>query len=242
MTHSRHFLSTAAGLALLAAATVGPAGASDGAAKGAQGPVKLFQHVAVQETQQFQSATRGTDRSASDRPVVDRRDALVRRTQASLAQLGFEPGPVDGKLGPQTRRAIRAFQEERRLRPDGEVSATLLSAIASALRETRSAPTDEVEVTSSMPAPAPAVQPDAPVAAAEPAEAPSAGRTGGVRLIAAAEAAAPESGPSTATDAVAPAGEEYGLEDAIAESWTIMTSLSGAVVDMVQARFADATR
>ena len=44
----------------------------------------------------------------------------VRRVQERLAAAGFDPGPVDGAMGPRTRAALRAFQEARGLDPTGE--------------------------------------------------------------------------------------------------------------------------
>lgn len=39
--------------------------------------------------------------------------------QTSLKALGFDPGPLDGKMGPLTRSAIKAYQESRGLVVDG---------------------------------------------------------------------------------------------------------------------------
>jgi peptidoglycan hydrolase-like protein with peptidoglycan-binding domain len=44
----------------------------------------------------------------------------VRLAQERLAAAGFDPGPVDGAMGPRTRAALRAFQEARGLDPTGE--------------------------------------------------------------------------------------------------------------------------
>lgn len=53
----------------------------------------------------------------------------VLKAQAMLSRLGYEPGSVDGLLGPQTRRAIISFQNRNRLLRDGEVTPNLLSAL-----------------------------------------------------------------------------------------------------------------
>jgi hypothetical protein len=43
-------------------------------------------------------------------PLDDVPDEGVSGIQARLRNLGHDPGPIDGKLGPRTRAAIRAFQ------------------------------------------------------------------------------------------------------------------------------------
>ena len=46
--------------------------------------------------------------------------------QIILASRGFELGTVDGKVGPRTRAAIRAYQTSVGLVPDGYANAFLL--------------------------------------------------------------------------------------------------------------------
>ncbi len=46
----------------------------------------------------------------------------IRQMQESLARLGHDPGPLDGLIGPRTRRAIRAFESAKDLPVDGEAS------------------------------------------------------------------------------------------------------------------------
>ncbi len=43
-------------------------------------------------------------------PMAETPDRGVTGTQARLKNLGFDPGPIDGILGPKTTNAIRAFQ------------------------------------------------------------------------------------------------------------------------------------
>lgn len=47
--------------------------------------------------------------------------ALIKAAQAKLAELGFNPGPADGIMGPNTRAAIKAFQEKGNLPVTGEL-------------------------------------------------------------------------------------------------------------------------
>jgi lytic murein transglycosylase len=55
-------------------------------------------------------------------------DAL-KGLQARLAELGFAPGAADGKPGPRTRAALRAFQAARGLVPDGYADPALVERI-----------------------------------------------------------------------------------------------------------------
>src|SRR5262245_14070115 len=54
-------------------------------------------------------------------PLVGDLAAVQRR----LAELGYDPGPADGRAGPRTRAAIQAFQRDRGLVADGEPSPAL---------------------------------------------------------------------------------------------------------------------
>jgi N-acetylmuramoyl-L-alanine amidase len=46
--------------------------------------------------------------------------AHVKAIQRALKALGLSPGPIDGAYGPQTAAAVRAFQVDKGLVPDGE--------------------------------------------------------------------------------------------------------------------------
>lgn len=54
----------------------------------------------------------------------------VRAIQTALMQHGFDPGPLDGVLGPRTAAAVRAFQQRRGLVVDGIVGVATWSALA----------------------------------------------------------------------------------------------------------------
>jgi peptidoglycan hydrolase-like protein with peptidoglycan-binding domain len=45
----------------------------------------------------------------------------TQRIQARLKKLGYDCGAVDGVIGPQTEKAIKAFQKDNKLRIDGVV-------------------------------------------------------------------------------------------------------------------------
>jgi len=45
----------------------------------------------------------------------------VRQIQAALTNAGYNPGRIDGRMGRQTKDAIKAFQKANNLRADGKV-------------------------------------------------------------------------------------------------------------------------
>ena len=47
--------------------------------------------------------------------------ARVAAAQRALTRHGYDPGPIDGLMGPRTRAALRAFQAERGLAPHGQL-------------------------------------------------------------------------------------------------------------------------
>lgn len=72
-----------------------------------------------------QSAARKAD--AGSRHMTDR--STVKDVQARLGDLGYDPGPADGQMGPQTRAAIRAYQRDEGLTADGQITAKLVRRI-----------------------------------------------------------------------------------------------------------------
>ncbi len=53
--------------------------------------------------------------------------ATVRRVQTGLAELAYSPGEINGELTRQTRNAILAFQQDRKLPETGEISNELVA-------------------------------------------------------------------------------------------------------------------
>lgn len=62
--------------------------------------------------------------------VGPRAEQVIRTVQQSLIRLGYKIGAVDGSLGPETVRAIRAFEVEQRLGETGRVSGALVARLA----------------------------------------------------------------------------------------------------------------
>ncbi len=56
-------------------------------------------------------------------------DSHVRDVQQTLKQQGFNPGPVDGVMGPRTEQALRTFQQAHGLQASGSLDERTLSAL-----------------------------------------------------------------------------------------------------------------
>lgn len=54
-------------------------------------------------------------------PVASPRQTLIRQVQERLQAAGFNPGTIDGTMGPQTRDALRWFQNTKGLLATGEL-------------------------------------------------------------------------------------------------------------------------
>jgi len=55
--------------------------------------------------------------------------ARLRQVQERLQAAGFAPGPLDGRLGPQTRAALRHYQQRKGLRTTGSPDPQTLKAL-----------------------------------------------------------------------------------------------------------------
>ncbi len=54
---------------------------------------------------------------------------LIARVQRKLAKMGYRPGPVDGRLGPSTRRAIKQFQRANNMPATGEIEPGVMAVL-----------------------------------------------------------------------------------------------------------------
>jgi Putative peptidoglycan binding domain len=61
-------------------------------------------------------------------PASPRRD-LVRQVQERLQIVGFNPGTIDGTMGPQTQQALRWFQNTKGLRSTGDLDEPTLNTL-----------------------------------------------------------------------------------------------------------------
>src|SRR5262245_49162224 len=87
---------------------------------------ELIEHIRY--TRRITEAVNMTDAT----PVLPQRPAplkaadTVTRVQTGLAELGYEPGAINGQLGQQTRNAILRFERDRGIAPTGDISPTLI--------------------------------------------------------------------------------------------------------------------
>ncbi|MBI4639779.1 MAG: peptidoglycan-binding protein, partial [Candidatus Tectomicrobia bacterium] len=68
---------------------------------------------------------------AQSSPEIEQLQEKIRvmEAQAILRDLGFDPGPVDGKLGPKTKEALRRFQAAQGLPITGDLDGTTQKAL-----------------------------------------------------------------------------------------------------------------
>lgn len=57
--------------------------------------------------------------------------SIGRRIQNALTKRGYDPGPVDGRPGARTIQAVKAFQKDMGLHPDGKLTPSLARLLAS---------------------------------------------------------------------------------------------------------------
>ena len=55
--------------------------------------------------------------------------------QKALSKLGYDPGEIDGKDGPKTQKAVRAFQAHASIKIDGKVGKETRNALTNELAE-----------------------------------------------------------------------------------------------------------
>lgn len=73
--------------------------------------------------------TRTTDEKAGLESALGKKKTVFeaksrpspKQIQTALLNAGYDPGSIDGKMGKKTRQAIKAFQKDNNLKPDGKV-------------------------------------------------------------------------------------------------------------------------
>lgn len=93
-----------------------------GAASGARAEAEQERQVSSTQPAAATPSSSGSDGATPPAPTR----AQVEAVQRMLAGLGFDPGPIDGLMGPRTRTAVRAFQQSRGSAATGTVDAGLI--------------------------------------------------------------------------------------------------------------------
>ena len=85
------------------------------------------------QAQQAQNPAQPVQQSANEsvgqNAAASLSEGAVRQIQQALEQKGFKVGPLDGKLGPRTKRALSQFQRRQRLQQTGTPDEQTLTAL-----------------------------------------------------------------------------------------------------------------
>lgn len=68
----------------------------------------------------------------------------LKGVQTALSKLGYNPGTIDGKDGPNTQNAVRAFQAAATIQIDGIVGKQTRQALVDELAKQASGPVEQV--------------------------------------------------------------------------------------------------
>ena len=97
--------------------------------------INKFEHDSPPPIQQPESTAASAARHPETRGAHDTPEGggspMIRRAQQLLANLGYDPGPVDGMPGNKTRSAVGQYQKDRGLVEDGTIDEKLISALES---------------------------------------------------------------------------------------------------------------
>ena len=99
----------------------------------AQAPAKTEETAASSE----QVAAKSSEASAESlEKAGDVKDQPTpRQIQAALKNAGYYQGPIDGKLGKKTRKAVKAFQKANNLTVDGKVGKLTWAALKESVQK-----------------------------------------------------------------------------------------------------------
>jgi peptidoglycan hydrolase-like protein with peptidoglycan-binding domain len=67
----------------------------------------------------------GKQQAATQQPSSD----VIKQAQEKLSAAGHDPGPADGMVGPRTQKALKDFQQAKKLDPSGQLDQKTLAAL-----------------------------------------------------------------------------------------------------------------
>jgi putative peptidoglycan binding protein len=94
-----------------------------------QGAPEPQQSQAPNEARQAQSAGSQQNAGGAAGGAVNLSRDQIRQAQVILKQKGFDVGDLDGKLGPRTRKALMAYQQQQGLQATGQMDQQTVSAL-----------------------------------------------------------------------------------------------------------------
>jgi len=89
-------------------------------------------HETAETTEAHEASASASQKDAVRSAILESRlrsPDRIKKVQRALEQAGFDPGPIDGELGPRTDQALRAFQKAQGLEPDGIVGVKTWTAL-----------------------------------------------------------------------------------------------------------------
>ncbi len=92
--------------------------------------IQALTKQALELPSQWKSDEKPSDPTKPDAKKVAGADPKIQKIQQQLKDLGVDPGPVDGKMGPKTIAGIKAFQTMANLKADGKVGPDTEKALA----------------------------------------------------------------------------------------------------------------
>lgn len=107
--------------------------AASGHVEAARARAALSNRMIKQEIEPAERAAAGWEAAPPDEDAPD--EPLVRFVQFALSEIGYDSGRPDGIPGPRTRRAIRGFAKEERMRVD-DITGDLVERLRARLRHT----------------------------------------------------------------------------------------------------------
>ena len=70
---------------------------------------------------------------------------IIKKVQSALKEKGFDPGPVDGLMGPKTEQALKQFQQANKLQVTGKPDQATMKALGVEEPSTGEGPTKDGE-------------------------------------------------------------------------------------------------
>lgn len=71
--------------------------------------------------QSYQSSSGASSRVSTRSSVIRVKGVTAKAVQRALSDAGYDPGPIDGRIGKKTKAAIKEFQRRNNLKADGIV-------------------------------------------------------------------------------------------------------------------------